>query len=149
MYSNAGVRCGIPEEQSPLSPPFHLRFLVCSNPTKARRSRMKRKLALIVALVLALGAVSAGIAVAAGAGGGDDKPLTGSTLAKAKAAALEHTGGGTVTETEVGDDGAAYGVEVRLADGSQVEVSLDENFEVINQATDDDGATDEGETNDD
>ena len=66
-----------------------------------------------------------------------------SALDKATAAALEHTGGGTVTETEVGDDGAAYGVEVRLDDGSQVEVSLDENFKVIGQEADDDGAADE------
>ena len=27
------------------------------------------------------------------------------------------TGGGTVLETEAGDDGAAYGVEIRLGDG--------------------------------
>jgi hypothetical protein len=99
---------------------------------------MTRKHALIAALVLVLAAVSAGIAIAA-AGGGDEQPLTGSTLDRATAAALEHTGGGTVTETESGDDGAAYGVEVRLADGSQVEVNLDENFKVIGEEADDDG----------
>jgi uncharacterized membrane protein YkoI len=109
---------------------------------------MTRKLALIAALVLALAAVAAGIAIAAG-GGGDDEPLTGSTLARATAAALAHTGGGTVTETEVGDDGAAYGVEVRLDDGSQVEVELDENFDVIGQESDDDGAGEEDEADDD
>jgi uncharacterized membrane protein YkoI len=103
---------------------------------------MRRKVAIIAALVVALGAVSAGIAIAAGVGD-DDKPLTGSALEKASAAALAHTRGGTVIETEVGDDGAAYGVEVRLADGSVVEVSLDENFEVVGQEGDDDGA---GET---
>ena len=47
------------------------------------------------------------------------------------------------TETETGDDGAAYSVEVELADGSQVEVNLDENFDVIGQESDDDGAKDE------
>jgi uncharacterized membrane protein YkoI len=99
---------------------------------------MKRKVALIAALVLVAGAVSAGFAIAGGIGD-DDKPLTGSTLEKASAAALAHTGGGTVVETEVGDDGAAFGVEVRLADGRQVEVELDENFRVVGQATDDDG----------
>jgi uncharacterized membrane protein YkoI len=109
---------------------------------------MTRKLALIAALVLALAAVAAGIAIAA-AGGDDDEPLTGSTLAKATAAALAHTGGGMVTETEVGDDGAAYGVEVRLDDGSQVEVELDENFDVIGQESDDDGAGEEDEADDD
>jgi hypothetical protein len=110
---------------------------------------MTRKLVLIAALVLVLGAVSAGIAIAAGAGGDDDQPLTGSTLEKAKAAALAHTGGGTVVETEVGDDGAAYGVEIQLADGSQVEVSLDENFNVIGDEADDDGPNDEDGANDD
>jgi hypothetical protein len=110
---------------------------------------MTRKLVLIAALVLVLGAVSAGIAIAAGVGGGDDQPLTGSTLEKAKAAALAHTGGGTVVETEVGDDGAAYGVEIELADGSQVEVSLDENFNVIGGEADDDGPNDEDGANDD
>jgi hypothetical protein len=110
---------------------------------------MTRKLVLIAALVLVLGAVSAGIAIAAGAGGGDDQPLTGSTLEKAKAAALAHTGGGTVVETEAGDDGAAYGVEIQLDDGSQVEVSLDENFNVIGDEADDDGPNDEDGADDD
>jgi uncharacterized membrane protein YkoI len=99
---------------------------------------MTRKIAILAALVLVAGAISAGFAIAAG--GDDDKPLTGSSLQKATAAALAHTGGGTVVETEIGDDGAAYGVEVRLDDGRVVEVNLDESFHVIGQATDDDGA---------
>ncbi len=53
-----------------------------------------------------------------------------------------HTGGGTVTETETGDDGAVYSVEIELDDGRQVEVNLDENFDVIGQETDDDGPND-------
>lgn len=108
---------------------------------------MTRKLALIVTLVLVAGAISAGFAVAAG--GEDDRPLTGPSLEQATAAALAHTGGGTVTETEVGDDGAAYGVEIRLADGRQVEVNLDENFDVIGQENDDDGAADMDDADDD
>ena len=112
---------------------------------------MSRKLVIvIVAVVLAVGALTAGIAFASGAvGGDDDQPLTGTKLQRASAAALAHTGGGTVTETEVGDDGAAYGVEVRLPNGSQVEVSLDENFQVIDQAADDDGAKGEDEAGED
>jgi hypothetical protein len=107
---------------------------------------VNRKLALIVACVLALGAISAGIAIAAG--GGDEKPLTGSALERATAAALAHTGEGTVVETETGDDGA-YEVEVRLADGSQVEVRLDENFKVTGKEADDDGANDQEGPDDD
>jgi uncharacterized membrane protein YkoI len=99
---------------------------------------MKRKLLLIAVFLIALGAISSGFAIAASGGG--EKPLTGTDLAKATAAALAHTGGGTVTETETGDDGAAYGVEVRLDDGAQVEVNLDEKFRVIGEEPDDDGA---------
>ena len=88
-----------------------------------------------------------GVAVAASSGD-DEEPLTGSTLDRAVDAALEETGGGTVTETEAGDDGAAYSVEVRLDDGSQVEVNLDENFTVIGQEADDDGPNDDDEGED-
>ncbi len=108
---------------------------------------MTRKLVLIAVIVLALGGLSAGIAIAAGGGG--EEPLTGPNLEKATSAALAHTGGGSVTETETGDDGAAYSVEVRLDDGSQVEVNLDENFEVIGQEADDDGAGDDEGAGDD
>ena len=82
--------------------------------------------------------------------GDDEEPLTGSSLDRAVDAALEETGGGTVVETEAGDDGAAYSVEVRLDDGSQVEVSLDQDFTVVGQEADDDGPNDdEGESDDD
>ena len=67
-----------------------------------------------------------------------DAPLLDTDLERATSAALEHTGGGEVTETETGDDGAAYGVEIRLADGSQVEVNLDADFTVIGTEADDD-----------
>ena len=105
------------------------------------------KIGVGAALVAAL--AGGGAAWATADAGDDDKPLAGSALDNATAAALAHVGGGTVTETEVGDDGAAYGVEVRLDDGSQVEVNLDENFNVIGQAADDDGANDEDGANDD
>jgi len=54
------------------------------------------------ALALALVGGGTGVAIATGAGD-TDRPLTGSTLDRARAAALEFTGGGTVTETEAGD----------------------------------------------
>jgi hypothetical protein len=98
--------------------------------------------------VIALAAIGGGIAIATGAGD-DDQPIIGAALDQAKAAALDHTGGGTVTETELGDDGAAYSVEVRLDDGSQVEVNLDKDFNVIGQENDDDGPNDQDGANDD
>jgi hypothetical protein len=103
----------------------------------------RRKLAVGAAIVLGAGGLSAGLAIAAGAGAGDDQPLTGATLEKATAAALAYTGGGTVIETEVGDDGAAYGVEIRLDHGGVVEVELDGNFGVVGDEADDDEAGDE------
>ena len=109
---------------------------------------MKRKFVLIGAVVVVVGALSAGIGIAAT--GGDEQPLTGSNLEQATDAALAHTGGGTVVETETGDDGAAYSVEIQLEDGSQVEVNLNESFEVIGSEADDDGpGDDEGPDDDD
>jgi hypothetical protein len=100
------------------------------------------------ALAVVLVGGGAGVAIATGAGD-TDRPLTGSTLDRARAAALEFTGGGAVTETEAGDDGAAYGVEVRLDDGRVVEVNLDASFQVIGQEADDDGSEDQDGSTDD
>ena len=110
------------------------------------RKRIYWVIALVAVLAVALGAVTL---TAVAQSGDDDQPITGPALEQATKAALEHTGGGTVTETEVGDDGSAYGVEVRLDDGRQVEVNLDENFNVIGQENDDDGANDQDGANDD
>jgi len=105
-----------------------------------------------IALAAAATAGVAGIAAAAGSSSppgvdhsdghepsdGPDAPLTGSDLDRAVAAALAHTGGGTVTDSEVGDDGAAYAVEIVRPDGHQVEVELDAGFTVVGDALDDD-----------
>ena len=112
-------------------------------------SRLYWIVGLVAVLALAAAAVTATSQFTFAGGSDDDQPITGPALEKATAAALEHTGGGTVTETEVGDDGAAYSVEVRLDDGGQVEVNLDENFNVIGQEADDDGPNDQDGPNDD
>ena len=103
----------------------------------------------IVGVALAIGLIGGGTAIAVAGGGDDDRPLTGSNLRRATTAALEHAGGGTVIETEVGDDGAAYGVEIRRDDGSVVEVSLDADFNVIGDEADDDGPNDQDGAGDD
>ena len=113
---------------------------------------MDRRKKLIVGSIVALAVIGGGTGIAIATGLGDDEPLTGSTLELATAAALEHTGGGTVIESEAGDGGAAYGVEIRLDDGRVVEVALDENFDVIGQESDEEGANeheDEGAADDD
>jgi uncharacterized membrane protein YkoI len=102
---------------------------------------MTKRRKLIAGALAALVVVGIGTGVAA-ATGGDDEALTGNAYERATAAALDHVGEGTVTETEVGDGGAAYEVEIRLDDGSQVEVQLNRNFEVTGSEGDDDGPDD-------
>ncbi|MFI5429907.1 PepSY domain-containing protein [Aeromicrobium sp. UC242_57] len=61
----------------------------------------------------------------------DDRALSGSTLAKAEAAALKATGGGQVTETSGSDDADhVYEVDVLLQNGQDVTVELDQTFKV-------------------
>lgn len=110
---------------------------------------MDRKTRWIGGGALAIAVIGGGTGIGVAASRGDDEPLTGSALEKATAAALEHTGGGTVIETEVGDGGAAYGVEIRLDDGSVIEVDLDTNFNVIGQEGDDDRSGQDDGPNDD
>jgi uncharacterized membrane protein YkoI len=106
---------------------------------------MNKKLWLIaggvVAAVIVVAASAGGLAIATG-GDDDEAPITGEALQEASDAALEHTGEGRVTETEVGDEDSYYEVEVTLDDGSQVDVQLDENFNVVSDEAD---AENEGE----
>lgn len=71
-----------------------------------------------------------------------DTPISGAALERASDAALAHTGGGRVTETEVADEESYYEVEVTLDDGTQVDVQLDEQFEVVGEEADDDTTED-------
>ena len=99
--------------------------------------RFSNRIAAVVAVAVLVVAAVGGVAFASG--GDDDEELTGETREKAIAAALAFTGGqGTVVETEVGDDGAAYGVEIRFEDGREFEINLNDKFEVINSELDDD-----------
>ncbi|MGI8407709.1 MAG: PepSY domain-containing protein [Actinomycetota bacterium] len=85
-----------------------------------------------IAAALIAGAVGTGVATAAG--GDDDATevsIKGNALDKASQAALEHTGEGRVTGTEEGDEESYYEVEVTLDDGSEVDVQLDRNFNVV------------------
>jgi uncharacterized membrane protein YkoI len=101
---------------------------------------IRTKFLLVGASVAALAAGGAGVAVATSGGEdsaeGPDKPIAGSALDQAGQAALDHTGGGQVTETETGDEESYYEVEVTLDDGSQVDVQLDRDFNVVGDETD-------------
>ena len=101
----------------------------------------KRLLILTVAILLAVGG---GVGIVTAGWTDDETPITGDALVKASAAALQYTGGGTVTDSEVGDEEGYYEVEVRLQDGTEVDVHLDQNFNVIGSVND----KDDGEDND-
>jgi uncharacterized membrane protein YkoI len=104
----------------------------------------KLKGALITGTVIAALAVG-GVAIAGAAGGdddGDERAISGTALDRASAAALDHTGGGRVTETEAGDEESYYEVEVTRGDGSQVDVQLNRDFEVVGSEGDDDRGED-------
>jgi hypothetical protein len=108
-------------------------------------------IAAAVAMLLALGA--AGIAYANG--GISEEQVTGPDAQKAKSAATSAVGGGTVTELERddGDDGygtsGVYEVEVTRQDGTQLEVHLDGDYNVVGQEADEDGPNDNDGSNDD
>ena len=104
-------------------------------------------IAAAVAMLLALGA--AGIAYANG--GVSEEQLKGPEADKAKSAAIAAVGGGTVSEVER-DDGngtGAFEVEVTRDDGSQLEVHLDGDYNVVGQEADEDGPNDNDGLNDD
>lgn len=101
---------------------------------------MKRRNLIIITSVAGAALAGAGVAgVAAANNGGDDneQPIQGDALIAATQAALAHTGGGTVTETEVGDEESMYEVEVTLESGRQVDVQLDESFVVVGAENED------------
>jgi uncharacterized membrane protein YkoI len=79
-----------------------------------------------------------GVAIAGNDDDGSERAIGGKALDRASAAALDHTGGGRVTETEVGDEESYYEVEVTRGDGSQVDVQLDRDFQVVGAEGDDD-----------
>ncbi|HYZ97170.1 MAG TPA: PepSY domain-containing protein [Acidimicrobiales bacterium] len=102
----------------------------------------RSKVILAAATIVVVAAGGTGAAVASGAGDDDEAPISGSALERASDAALAHTGGGRVTETEVEDEDSYYEVEVTLDDGSQVDVQLDRDFEVVASEGDDDTSDD-------
>jgi hypothetical protein len=71
-----------------------------------------------------------------GRGGRRETALTGDTAAKVKAAALAKLPGGTVQRVETdADHGSPYEAHVRRSDGTELEVLVNEDFEVTDVNT--------------
>lgn len=100
--------------------------------------RTRTKILVVAGSITAVSIVGAGLALAGGQADDDatDQPISGSALERASRAALVSTGGGRVTGTEVGDEESYYEVEVTLGDGRQVDVQLDEQFNVVGSEAD-------------
>jgi uncharacterized membrane protein YkoI len=88
-------------------------------------------IAAAVALMLLVGA---GAAYAGSSGDGSEQS-TGPGMDKARSIALEQENG-RVTATEFQDEEGYYEVEVTKADGTQVDVHLDKNFNVLDAQSD-------------
>ncbi|MFL5991676.1 MAG: PepSY domain-containing protein, partial [Rubrobacteraceae bacterium] len=72
---------------------------------------------------------------------------TGPGMEKAKSVALEHVNG-RVTATEFQDEEGYYQIEVTKDDGTQVDVNLDKNFNVISTPSDNERQDGNGAAND-
>ncbi len=90
---------------------------------------------MLVGGIVAVAAV-AGTGAAIASSDDAEQPITGDALVRASEVALDYTGGGAVTETEVGDEDSYYEVEVTMDDGRQIDVQLDEQFNVVGEEVD-------------
>lgn len=107
----------------------------------------RKRLAAGAATVAVLALGGTGIAYATGNDGGEK--ATGPGIEQAKSAALDHTKGGQVTDTEVGDEEGYYEIEVTRDDGSQLDIHLDRNQNVLGTSADDENPEGKDGSNDD
>jgi uncharacterized membrane protein YkoI len=107
----------------------------------------KRKvlLAVVAAAVMLL---VAGMAYANG-NDSSEQQATGPGIERAKSVALDHTNGGRVSGTEVGDEEGYYEVEIVRDDGSRVDVHLDRYFNVLGTPADKESPDDRDAPDDD
>ena len=104
------------------------------NSATLRRLSFNRKGIVLPAIAVAV-ALGIGGVVWATTASADD--VSGSERDRVSSAALDAAGGGTVTSAETSDDpGEAYEVEVRQADGTEVDVTLDKDLSVLGQDAD-------------
>lgn len=106
---------------------------------------MKLNRKVVVAAGAALALAAGGIGIAYAVGGDSEEQVTGPSAEKAKAAALDAVGGGTVLEVERqdGDGSGVYEVEVQREDGSQVEVHVSGDYDAVGREADDDSGSSE------
>ena len=92
---------------------------------------MKTRTKFIAVGALALLAAGGTAGAVAASTGDTDTAITGAARAHAERVALNTVGSGQVSATEVGDEESYYQVEVTKDDGTQTDVNLDKNFNVV------------------
>ncbi|GLY07615.1 PepSY domain-containing protein [Actinoplanes rectilineatus] len=94
-------------------------------------AKLRSKRVIVTSAAVAALAVGGGVWATAANAGTD---VTGADRDRVGNAAVQAVGGGTVVDVESSDDpGEAYEVEVRKADGSEVDVVLDKDLKVLSQ----------------
>ena len=101
----------------------------------------------VAAMAAGLLILGAGVAYATGSDEDSSTRAGGAGIDKAKSVALEQVNG-RVTGTEVGDEEGYYEVEITRENGSQVDVHLDKNFNVLATPADHEGHEGEGASDD-
>ncbi len=108
---------------------------------------MNAKKVIVGASVALMMLVGAGVAYATGSSGDGSEQSTGPGMDRAKSVALEQVNG-RVSATEFQDEEGYYEVEVTKADGTQVDVHLDKNFNVLDAQSDGGGSDSQDGPND-
>ena len=108
---------------------------------------MERSIKIGAAAAVVVAGVTVGLTVAQASNDDDDDnetetAISGDALAKASDAALAYTGEGRVSGSEIDDEESKYEIEVTLDNGDQVDVQLDENFNVVSSENDGAGEDD-------
>jgi hypothetical protein len=103
---------------------------------------MRLRTWVVAAVAAGLLLAGAGVAYATGSGEDASGQAGEANIEKAKNVALGQVNG-RVTGTEVGDEEGYYEVEITRDDGSQVDVHLDKNFNVLDTPVDHEGHEDQ------
>jgi uncharacterized membrane protein YkoI len=111
-----------------------------------RASTRNAKTLLIAVVAVTVLLIGAGVAYATSSTDDSTEHSTGPGMEKAKSVALEHMNG-RVTATEFQDEEGYYQIEVTKDDGTQVDVNLDKNFNVISTPSDNEGQDGNGAAN--
>lgn len=93
---------------------------------------MRRKILIVGGSALALAAGGVGAATALGGGEESEQSATGPGADRARAAALQYTGGGEANSVERdSENGATWEVEVTKPGGKTVDVRLDGAYKLV------------------